>query len=67
MFPCCNHCNTKYINEDDTIDSKLIEELEKTDLEKVETANQEVGMPMYVFKPITCKCPCHIKGSQMDH
>jgi len=67
MFPCCNHCYQKYINEDKTLDEKLIKSLEDEDKRLVAKENEEVGMEMFKFKPITCKCPCHVKGLNVIH
>lgn len=71
MFPCCNNTYVKYINEDKTIDQAVVEELElkqKDALEKKRIEEAAAGRPYPVkFKPISCKCPCHMKGMNVRH
>lgn len=71
MFPCCNNTYVKYINKDRSIDRDVIEDLELKQKEALESKRKEeeaAGRPYPVkFKPISCECPCHVKGMNVMH
>ncbi len=66
---CCNYCYEQYINEDKSFDKYMIEKIEKKskeDIEKYNKENPQRSKPL-VFKPVSCRCECHVKGWTVLH
>lgn len=62
MFPCCELCYQKYLEEDGSIDSNTLREIR-------EAYNKKYNRNIQPFtddnKP--CMCECHIKGLVVLH
>lgn len=69
VMACCDYCYEKYINEDGSPDKVLIEKIEqesKASVDKYNAEHPERVRPA-VFKPVSCRCPCHTKGTSVMH
>lgn len=68
-MPCCNYCYVQYINEDKSLDKDMIEKIEKEskeDIEKYNKEHPERSKPL-IFRPVSCRCECHVKGQIVLH